>query len=36
MQLKGANQRGQELLDMEAEDAKPLEAATKQGKENRD
>jgi hypothetical protein len=34
LQLKGACQRGQEQLDMEAEDATLLEAATKQRSEN--
>jgi hypothetical protein len=35
-QLKGASRRGQELLDTEAEDAIPLEAATKQHSEDHD
>jgi hypothetical protein len=34
MQMKGSSQRGQEQLDTEAEDATPLEAATKQRSED--
>jgi hypothetical protein len=33
LQMKGARQRGQELLDTEAEDSTPLEAATQQQSE---
>jgi hypothetical protein len=36
LQLKGARQRGQEPLVTEAEDATPLEAATKRRTEDRD
>jgi hypothetical protein len=36
LQMKGTSQRGHELLDMEAENATPLEAVTKQRSEGRD
>jgi hypothetical protein len=36
LHLKSANQRGQEPLDTKAQDATPLEAATKQRSEDRD
>jgi hypothetical protein len=36
LQLKGVSQRVQEPLDTEAEDATPLEAATKEHNEDRD
>jgi hypothetical protein len=36
LRLKDAGQRGQESLDMETEDATPLEATTKQRSEDRD
>jgi hypothetical protein len=34
--LKGANQGGEELLDMEVEDVTPLKAASNQHSEDRD
>jgi hypothetical protein len=36
LQVKGYSQRGQEPLDMEAEDTTPLEASTKQHTEDWD
>jgi hypothetical protein len=36
LQLKDASQREQEPMDTETEDATPLEAATKQGREDSD
>jgi hypothetical protein len=36
LQLKGVNQQGKEPLDMEAEDAVPLIATTKQCSEDHD